>query len=126
MKKVCVDESKCIGCGACVAIAPENFDFNDEGYSIVINENPNEKVQDALEACPVFAISIEDSEIEVTNECHCENNCECDESCEYDESCECGDDCHCGDVCECNDEHCCCHGCHDEQDSEEDGLEEAA
>ena len=29
MSSVKVNEEKCIGCGACVAIAPENFDFNE-------------------------------------------------------------------------------------------------
>ena len=111
MKKVCVVESKCIGCGACVAIAPENFDFNEEGYSTVINDNPNEKTQDALEACPVFAISIEDDEsnkdnVDLGSESNCENDCGCE------------------DDSNCDDGHCCCHECHCCQD--EDDEEEAA
>ncbi len=119
MKKVCVDESKCIGCGACVAIAPENFDFNEEGYSIVINEVPNEKVQDALEACPVFAITLED--VESTEKNNDNINLDSEKNCE--DSCECEDDCNC------EDKHGCCHECHccqesDEQD--EDNLEEVA
>ena len=28
--KLNVDQEKCIGCGACVAIAPENFDFDED------------------------------------------------------------------------------------------------
>lgn len=31
MKKIIVDDEKCIGCGACVAIDSEHFDFNEDG-----------------------------------------------------------------------------------------------
>lgn len=58
-KKVVVDCSKCIGCGACVAIAPETFDFDDEGLSKVINSDLTEEANSALESCPVEAISTE-------------------------------------------------------------------
>ena len=51
-----VDETKCIGCGACVSIAPENFDFNDAGLSHVIKDESNETVKEAIDACPVGAI----------------------------------------------------------------------
>lgn len=128
MKKVCVDESKCIGCGACVAIAPENFDFNEEGYSTVINDNTNEKVQDALEACPVFAITIEDND-KSGKECNCGENCECEDNCTCGDDCKCGDNCTWGDDCKCDDEHCCCHDCecHDEtEETDEENEEEAA
>ena len=49
----------CIGCSACVAIAPEVFELNDEGKSVVIeNESYNEEdVNNAISACPVDAIS---------------------------------------------------------------------
>ncbi|MBR4693477.1 MAG: ferredoxin [Bacilli bacterium] len=51
-----VDETKCIGCGACVSIAPENFDFNEAGLSQVIKDETNETVKEAIDACPVGAI----------------------------------------------------------------------
>ena len=51
-----VDETKCIGCGACVSIAPENFDFNEAGLSQVIKDEVNETVKEAMDACPVGAI----------------------------------------------------------------------
>ncbi len=57
--KVKLNSEQCIGCGACVAIAPENFDFNEEGMSQVINEEATEKTVEALEACPVCAIEKE-------------------------------------------------------------------
>lgn len=123
MKKVFVDESKCIGCGACVAIDPENFDFNDEGYSTVIDDTPNEKAQDALEACPVFAITIEDDKdekntndnISFGSESNCENDCGCNEDCACDGESACDGDCCCGH-----------HSSEDDIDEDEDDEEEAA
>ena len=47
----------CIGCGACVAIAPEVFDYQ-EGLSVVIDETITEKVKEAVDACPVGAIEV--------------------------------------------------------------------
>jgi ferredoxin len=50
----------CIGCGACVAIAPENFDYQ-EGVSVVTNETVTEKTKEAKDACPVGAIELEET-----------------------------------------------------------------
>ncbi len=49
----------CIGCSACVAIAGEAFDLNDEGKSEVIecNSYNEEDIDNAIAACPVDAIS---------------------------------------------------------------------
>ena len=49
----------CIGCSACVAIAPEVFELDDEWKSVVLeNEKYNEDdVNNAISACPVDAIS---------------------------------------------------------------------
>lgn len=58
--KVKVIEDACIGCGACVSICPEVFQFNDQGLAHVINDNIDEslkeRVMDALESCPTNAI----------------------------------------------------------------------
>ena len=66
MAKVVLDQSKCIGCGACVAIsaanAGGNFDFDDNGLSHVVNEVPTETTQDAIDSCPVSAISLVEDE----------------------------------------------------------------
>ncbi len=59
MEKVVVDETRCIGCGACVGIAPNTFDFNDDGLSQVTNPTVTEDAKSACEACPVEAIIIE-------------------------------------------------------------------
>ena len=50
----------CIGCGACVAIAPENFDYQ-EGVSVVINEEITDATKEAVVACPVGAFEVEES-----------------------------------------------------------------
>lgn len=91
MKKVKVNEDKCIGCGACIAIDDKHFDFDPEkGLSMVISEDNvenNETLTEAIDACPVGAIETFDG---------CDNkDCQCD-------PCNCGDSCNCnGDNCEC-------------------------
>lgn len=119
--KLSVDQDKCIGCGACVAISPENFDFNDDGLSVVKNEEITEKTMDAVEACPTFAISTtNDGEQVDTCTCeHCEcDNCECDNECSCGDECNCTEECNCGciaDVCDCDECHCNCE-CENEED----------
>lgn len=106
MSIVKVDQSKCIGCGACVAIDPDNFDFNDDGLSVVIKEEATETAKEAEEACPVFAIDVvEGNEKEEEHSCGC-CCCDCGDECESD--CDCEDECDCGDECQCSDE-CACH-----------------
>ncbi|HAH86183.1 MAG: ferredoxin [Armatimonadota bacterium] len=57
-----VDESLCIGDGACTDICPEVFEMGDDNLAHVINQNPGpelyDKVQEAADACPVEAIII--------------------------------------------------------------------
>lgn len=81
MKKIVVDESKCIGCGACVGNDPEHFEFNDNGKSCVIsNDNlDSEALHMAIDCCPTEAITIDNCE----DECDCEE-CECN-SCHHEE-----------------------------------------
>lgn len=86
MKKVILDQEKCIGCGACVAISPENFDF-DEGISKLINDEVSENTIEASEMCPVMAIEIINEECDC-NECNCEDNEE-HECCNHDCHCNC-------------------------------------
>ena len=58
--KLKVNQDKCIGCGACTGLAPEVFDFNDDGLAeTIIDEIPEELQESANEAkenCPVGAI----------------------------------------------------------------------
>ena len=66
MKNIEVDQTKCIGCGACVAIDGEHFEFNSEGLSSVINNDNLESsnLSAAIDSCPTAAISIDDAENE--------------------------------------------------------------
>lgn len=76
MKKIVVDE-KCIGCGACIAIDPSHFDFDNElGTSKVISQEniEEESVKEAIDACPVGAISI--MECEGCTNCSCNSKIE--------------------------------------------------
>ena len=43
MKKICVNEEQCIGCGACVAIDSEHFDFNDSGLTLLKKHDKTSK-----------------------------------------------------------------------------------
>ena len=89
-----VDENKCIGCGACVAIDSEHFAFNDEGLSHPISEENLESanLQNALNSCPTCAISI--SEEDDTTEEATNNNNTIEETGEDDDTC-CGNCEHC-------------------------------
>jgi ferredoxin len=64
IKKVKIDEEKCIGCGACSMYAPDAFGFDDEKSKAVVKEGAEntdpEKVRQAAEYCPVQAIKIEE------------------------------------------------------------------
>ena len=78
MTKITVNEDTCIGCGACIAIDSEHFDFNEDGKSSVIKDNNYEtdELKNAISSCPVGAIKLE--------------------------GCNCGDECKCGDDCACH------------------------
>jgi len=59
MKKLVVDKEKCIGSQACIAIAPEVFELDENSKSKVKNQKgaDESKIEDAINACPVGAIS---------------------------------------------------------------------
>ena len=66
------DRPNCIGCGACVAVAPEHWDMNDDGKADIINgKNRKDEWQEkeisedefkinmeAAESCPVNVIHL--------------------------------------------------------------------
>jgi len=56
-----VVEDECISCGLCTEICPEVFRLNDRDISEVHNPNgaPAEKIQEAMDSCPVKCISWE-------------------------------------------------------------------
>jgi ferredoxin len=82
MKKIIIDESKCIGCGACVGVDDKHFAFNDQGLSKAINQENLDSVElnEAIAGCPVGAISIVEAEADnskTSEKCDCDN-CHCD------------------------------------------------
>jgi ferredoxin len=53
----------CIWCGACLAIAWDVFEFNEEWKAYVkswMNSSNSESIDDSITACPVEAIVYED------------------------------------------------------------------
>lgn len=59
--KIIIDKEACIGDGICVSLCPDVFRMADDGKAEVIDEQSNEPcVQDAIDACPTEAISIEE------------------------------------------------------------------
>ena len=58
-KKLRVNPDTCIGCGTCVALAAKSFKMNDQGKSVPIDPvgDDQETIQNAIDSCPVDAIS---------------------------------------------------------------------
>ncbi len=59
--RVIIDPELCIGCESCVDFLPEVFEMEDELAIVIEEEVPEEmhdKIQEAIELCPVEAISI--------------------------------------------------------------------
>lgn len=61
--KVKVNQNTCIGCELCVNIVSEVFKMNDSGCSeaYYYNNSLKNEVEEAINSCPVSAISFEDS-----------------------------------------------------------------
>ena len=58
-----VDHEMCIGCGACVATAPDVFEMNEDGKAVAVVDTTDENrnaVMDAIDVCPVSAIREEE------------------------------------------------------------------
>lgn len=73
--KVIEEIDTCIGCGACSVIAPEKWEMDESGkakllnsekkgdnYEKVIDESDMDEYREAVEACPVEALRIENKE----------------------------------------------------------------
>jgi ferredoxin len=58
-----IDQDKCLRCGMCTGTAMDVFSFDDEGNIEVNEENITEEnkdsIEDAINSCPVGAISKE-------------------------------------------------------------------
>ena len=60
MAKPVVNHDLCIGCGTCESLCPKVFQMQ-AGKSHVISEDCGDcNVQEAVDSCPVSAISLED------------------------------------------------------------------
>jgi ferredoxin len=59
--RVYVDKNKCIGSTTCIYYAVQTFTLDSEGKSTVVNVDGNDinKIQEAVDSCPVSAITIE-------------------------------------------------------------------
>ena len=102
MGKVDLIKDRCIGCGACMTIAPENFTFDDEGRAELINKEITDSAIDASETCPVSAIIIEDCNCSCNEECNCGDECNCHEGCTCGDECNCSEENKCSENCNCN------------------------
>lgn len=60
-EKVVVDQDECIGCGACVSIAPETFKIDSSGKAVAYSQDreSEDKIEEAMDACPVSCIHYE-------------------------------------------------------------------
>jgi len=58
--KIKVDEEKCIGCGSCAAMYPDNFEMNEENKAKIVNsEISDDDGEMSVNICPVTAIEKE-------------------------------------------------------------------
>ena len=57
-----IEESQCIGCGACAAVYADTFEINEKGISVLKDEST--VTPDMTDICPVGAITITEEETE--------------------------------------------------------------
>ncbi len=62
--RISVDHDVCVGNAMCERFASNTFALNDDRQSMVANPegDPEEKVLEAAENCPVSAITVEDAD----------------------------------------------------------------
>jgi len=64
MARISVDTGKCIGSAQCVLAAPDVFDQDDDGFVMVLEENPDGEAaataRTARGICPAQAITVHD------------------------------------------------------------------
>lgn len=60
-KIIKIDQDVCIGCGSCESLADEHFELGGDGKAKArkqYNEEDNDIIKNAIDGCPVNAISI--------------------------------------------------------------------
>jgi len=61
ISRIEIDRETCISVASCVAIAPDNFDLDEEGKARVISKDgDNAQILEAAKSCPVDAIKVFD------------------------------------------------------------------
>ncbi|WP_346619874.1 ferredoxin [Blastococcus montanus] len=62
MSRLVADLEKCVGAGACEALAPDVFEVGDEGTVTVLRPNPAPEelrdVEEAVQQCPTRALEL--------------------------------------------------------------------
>jgi ferredoxin len=62
MSRVCVDPDRCVGHGRCYTLAPDVFDADEVGHSIVLVDEVSGELEDqainAAQNCPESAITL--------------------------------------------------------------------
>jgi len=62
MPKINLNQDKCIGCNTCPLLNPEVFEMDQTIYKARVKAQPesiDEATQNAIDSCPVQAISVE-------------------------------------------------------------------
>ena len=61
-QRIEIDRDACMGHGRCYAVAPEIFEPDDEGYSVVIGDADDDQLRDELDMavrnCPERAVLV--------------------------------------------------------------------
>ena len=64
MTRIEVDRDRCVGSGACEALAADVFEVDDDGVLVVLRDQPADEdlpdVRDAVQACPTRALALVD------------------------------------------------------------------
>jgi ferredoxin len=62
MTRIEVDRERCVGSGACEALAPDVFEVDDDGVLVLHRPQPAgdelNDVEDAVQACPTRALAL--------------------------------------------------------------------